>query len=140
MPFSVSSAVIANTRTMQANRHVLLLVEDDPDQRDSLALLLEAQGYAVTSAASGRDGLEVLTSGLHPCLIVLDLMLSDMNGVDFMRQYHLASGRSAGGDCAPVILYSASTNLASHARAGGAVAHVQKPDLDRLFHFVATLC
>jgi CheY-like chemotaxis protein len=123
---------------MQVEPHVLLLVEDDSDQRESLALLLEDRGYSVTAAASGRAGLNHLADGLHPCLIVLDLMLPDMGGVDFMRAYHQASG--AGASCAPVILYSAGIDLGAYARAGGAVAHVQKPDLDRLFHFLALHC
>jgi CheY-like chemotaxis protein len=123
---------------MQAESHVLLLVEDDSDQRESLAILLEDRGYNVTAAATGREGLDHLAHGLHPCLIVLDLMLPDMDGVGFMRAYHQAPG--AGVSCAPVILYSAGTDLGFHARAGGAAAHVQKPDLDRLFHFLALLC
>lgn len=123
---------------MPADSHVLLVVEDDPDQRESLVLLLEAEGYVVTAASSGRDGLDCLARGLRPCLIVLDLMLPDMDGVGFMREYHRAA--AGGAVCAPVILYSAGTDLGFHARAGGAVAHVQKPDIDRLFHFLALLC
>jgi len=123
---------------MQVEPHVLLLVEDDSEQRESLALLLEHRGYSVTVAANGRDGLDHLAHGLHPCLVVLDLMLQDMDGVAFMRAYHEARGAKA--SCAPVILYSAGSDLGAHARAGGAVAHVQKPDLDRLFHYVAVHC
>jgi len=123
---------------MQAEPHVLLLVEDDSDQRDALALLLEDRGYSVTATASGRAGLDYLADGLHPCLIVLDLMMPDMDGADFMRAYHEAAG--AGASCAPVILYSAGIDLGAYAHAGGAAAYVQKPDLDRLFHYVALLC
>jgi len=123
---------------MQPEPHALLLIEDDSDQRDALAFLLEDRGYSVTAAATGRAGLHHLAHGLHPCLIVLDLMLPDMDGVEFMRAYHQASG--AGASCAPVILYSAGVDLGAYARAGGAAAHVQKPDLDRLFHYLALLC
>ena len=116
--------------------HAILLVEDDPLQGEALALLLETRGYAVTVAASGTEALAVLAAGLRPCLLVLDLGLPDMHGLEFMRR----RGTVVGGAAIPVILYSAFTDVAYHARWSGAVAGVTKPNLDRLFHFVALLC
>ena len=118
--------------------HAILLVEDDPLQREALALLLEARGYAVTVAASGMEALAVLAAGLRPCLLVLDLGLPDMHGLEFMRRHRRDT--AVGVPAVPVILYSAFTDVAYHARCSGALAGVTKPDLDRLFHFVALLC
>ena len=118
--------------------HAILLVEDDPQQGEALALLLETRGYAVTVAASGTEALAVLAAGLRPCLLVLDLGLPDMHGVEFMRRHRRDT--AAGLPAIPVILYSAFIDVAHHARESGAAAGVTKPNLDRLFHFVALLC
>jgi CheY-like chemotaxis protein len=109
---------------MPAEAHVLLVVDDDFDQSESLALLLETYGYSVVTAASGADALELLAVGLRPCLIVLDLMMPDMDAHAFARRQHAAEDIAS----IPVIVYSAGVDLASHARATGAVAHVRKPD------------
>ena len=118
-----------------STEHVILVVENDPLQGEALALLLETRGYVVTVAASGTEALAVLAAGLRPCLLVLDLGLPDMHGLEFMRQHRRDTAVAV-----PVILYSAFTDVAYHARCSGAVAGVAKPDLDRLFHFVALLC
>jgi CheY-like chemotaxis protein len=118
--------------------HAILLVEDDPLQGEALALLLDARGYVVTVAASGTEALAVLAAGLRPCLLVLDLGLPDMHGLEFMRQHRRDT--AVAGPAVPVILYSSHTDVAFHARESGAVAGVTKPDMDRLFHFVALLC
>jgi len=115
--------------------HAILLVEDDPAQGEPLALLLGARGYVVTVAASGTEALAVLAAGLRPCLLVLDLGLPDMHGLEFMRQHRRDTAVAV-----PVILYSSHTDVAYHARCSGATAGVTKPDLDRLFHFVSLLC
>jgi len=116
--------------------HAILLVEDDPAQGEPLALLLGARGYVVTVAASGMEALAVLAAGLRPCLLVVDLGLPDMHGLEFMRQHR----RDGAVPAVPVILYSSHTDVAYHARQSGAAAGVEKPNLDRLFHFVALLC
>ena len=117
--------------------HTILLVEDDLLQGEALALLLGARGYAVTVATSGKEALAVLAAGLRPCLLVLDLGLPDMHGVEFIRQHRRDT---TGLPAIPVILYSAFTDVAYDARCSGAAVGVTKPDLDRLFHFVALLC
>jgi CheY-like chemotaxis protein len=118
--------------------HAILLVEDDPLQGEALALLLGARGYVVTVAASGTEALALLAAGLRPCLLVLDLGLPDMHGLEFMRQH--GRDTAVGGPAVPVILYSSFTDVAYHARESGAVAGVTKPDMDRLIHFVALHC
>ena len=62
----------------------ILLVEDDDDIRDSLHELLEQQGYRVISARNGREAFAVLDRIAPPKLILLDLMMPEMDGPEFL--------------------------------------------------------
>ena len=57
----------------------ILLVDDDPDILDAIAMILESQGYSVVTA---RDGIEALANikAEQPDLMVLDLMMPKMDG------------------------------------------------------------
>ena len=63
----------------------ILIVDDEPNILGTVAPLLRARGYEVFSAMSGRAGLESLERD-KPDLIVLDLGLPDMDGVEVCRQ------------------------------------------------------
>lgn len=58
----------------------ILVVDDEPDLRETLQLVLEGEGYTVTVATDGRHAFELIDGGLLPDLIVLDLMMPRMNG------------------------------------------------------------
>jgi len=63
-----------------------MVVEDDADIREGLGALLDAEGYTVTMASDGREALDVLgASGTKPGLILLDLMMPNMNGWQFLE-------------------------------------------------------
>jgi CheY-like chemotaxis protein len=64
----------------------ILVVDDDPDIRDSLKEVLEDEGYTVNSVANGREALEYLRGGQRPCVILLDLMMPVMDGWQFRRE------------------------------------------------------
>jgi CheY-like chemotaxis protein len=65
----------------------ILLVEDDLEIRAALSAILRNEGYAVTCAADGRDALDQLEQGTRPEVILLDLMMPVMGGVEFrLRQ------------------------------------------------------
>ena len=61
----------------------ILLVEDDRDQRESLAEVLEQEGYRVIQAANGQAALAALRDGSAPAVIVLDMIMPVMNGWQF---------------------------------------------------------
>jgi CheY-like chemotaxis protein len=65
-------------------RHVLV-VDDDAGIRDSLRELLELEGYSVETAEHGRAGLQRIEAQGVPCLVLLDLMMPVMNGVEFLQ-------------------------------------------------------
>jgi CheY-like chemotaxis protein len=61
----------------------VLVVDDSEGIRDSLAELLQDEGYVVETAANGIVALERLRSGLRPRAILLDLIMPGMNGWEF---------------------------------------------------------
>ena len=62
----------------------ILIVEDEEDLLNGLAINLEGEGYEVLKATRGDEGLK-LGLETHPHLIILDVMLPEMNGFDVCR-------------------------------------------------------
>lgn len=58
----------------------VLVVDDDEDIRDLVAMVLEVSGYSVAKASSGREALAYLRSHRLPALMLLDLRMPDMAG------------------------------------------------------------
>ncbi|BDG07877.1 response regulator transcription factor [Anaeromyxobacter paludicola] len=108
----------------------VLVIDDDEAIRESLAEVLQFEGYQVSTA---RDGCEGLTAALamHPDLILLDLMMPRMNGWEF-REAQESDPSLAG---IPVIVVSAAPPR--QADCLGAVTLLAKPfDLTALFESV----
>ena len=61
----------------------ILIVDPDTETSSQLAGDLSQEGYHVTSVSSGKEALNSLQ--LFPDLIILDPLLPDMNGLDFLR-------------------------------------------------------
>ena len=64
----------------------ILVVDDEARLRDMLRVYLEQEGYRVAEAANGREALYVARYE-KPDLIILDLMMPEMNGTEFMRAF-----------------------------------------------------
>ena len=64
----------------------ILIVEDDDDLRTVVTDLLRQLGYSVAAAVNGREALDYLHAHHAPSLIVLDLMMPVMDGVEFCRR------------------------------------------------------
>lgn len=84
----------------------LLLVEDDADLRDSLAQLLHEEGYRVVQARNGREALDLL-AGIRPFVILLDLMMPEMDGEEFLAALTRGEAAEAGGAIPVVVLTAA---------------------------------
>jgi CheY-like chemotaxis protein len=59
---------------------LVLIVDDDVDVLEALAMILEQRGYRVHTATSGEQALEQLRTGPLPSLILFDLMMPGMSG------------------------------------------------------------
>ncbi len=106
-----------------ATPHPILIVEDDPATRTSMALVFEARGYPVAVAANGQEALDLLRQGIRPCLILLDLMMPVMTGSEFLQQQKQDSSLAG----IPVIIISAADANHARAMALGAADYLQKP-------------
>ena len=131
-------------RNRRSERHVLV-VDDDPDVRRLTRIALRAHGMPDPAVASdGGEALQMLRArGLpesadpatNPSLIILDLQLPKMHGLEVIRQIRLRPE----GLAVPVVVFSsrAYSDASAKALAAGASEYVRKP-VD--FHdFVATV-
>ena len=111
----------------------LLIIDDDEVVRARLAAYLEARGFRILQSSGGKQALSLLDSG-KPDLLLCDLRMPDMSGLDLIRQL-----RSQGADT-PVILLSGSgsTTDAVQSLRLGAADYLIKPidDLAVLEHSV----
>jgi DNA-binding response OmpR family regulator len=57
----------------------ILVIDDDPDILDAITMILESQGYQVSTARDGIEGLATLKAE-NPDLMILDLMMPKMDG------------------------------------------------------------
>jgi two-component system, chemotaxis family, chemotaxis protein CheY len=79
----------------------VLVVDDDPDIRETLEALLSMHGHPVVAAADGAEALERLQEKpRRPCLILLDLMMPGMNGFEL----HQKLGESATFSAIPIVV------------------------------------
>ena len=119
-----------------AQRKPVLLVEDDPDLRMAVVDALAEEGYTVISASNGREGMERLRTNL-PCVVLLDMRMPVMNGIEF-RRAQLADRRVSR---VPVISFSASDSERAEAESLGISTSLSKPvDLARLLKTISAHC
>jgi two-component system OmpR family response regulator len=85
---------------MSSGGHRILVVDDEPNIVDVVAMALRYQGFEVASAATGREALEQVTA-FRPELVVLDVMLPDIDGFEVADRL---AGRRAG---VPIIFLTA---------------------------------
>ncbi|MEI2616352.1 MAG: response regulator [Thermomicrobiales bacterium] len=80
----------------------ILIVDDDPTIRSALEALLEDEGFAPQTASNGQEALRMVHDN-PPSLILMDLMMPVMNGIDAVRELKADPRTSA----IPVIAMSA---------------------------------
>lgn len=99
----------------------VLIIEDEKNICDFVAKTLRAEDYKVVSAQTGREGLAIMTSAL-PDLVLLDLGLPDMDGIDIIKQTRIWSSL-------PIIVISARVQEKEKVAAldAGADDYITKP-------------
>lgn len=115
----------------------ILVIDDQPDARAGLEIMLRRDGYTVETAANGREALDKLWRGLRPCIILMDLMMPVMTGYEFRQeQMEYPEFRDI-----PLIVYSAVNDVSENASHLNAAAYAQKPiEMDHLMALVRQHC
>jgi CheY-like chemotaxis protein len=111
-------------------RATILIVEDHADSRDAMGMIVTALGYRAVLAGNGADALTVL-QGNRPDLILCDVRMPRMDGLDFVKAVRLLPGGAG-------LKLVAVTGFSDHAyatrlRTAGFDGHLLKPiDYDTL--------
>jgi adenylate cyclase len=102
----------------------ILLIEDAPANLQALSAILKEQGYQISVATSGQQGLDLLTR-LRPDLILLDVMMPGIDGFETCRRIKASTAWRE----IPIIFLTARTETADIVRGFevGAVDYVAKP-------------
>lgn len=109
---------------MAATQPHVLIVEDEPAQREVLAYNLGAEGFRTSTASNGEEAL-VLVSEDQPDVIVLDWMMPNLSGIEVCRQLKLRAETRG----VPIIMLSARSEEVDKVRGleTGADDYVVKP-------------
>ena len=112
----------------------ILVVDDDPDMQDVMAMTLEAGDYRVCRASNGQEALERVEQCV-PELILLDMRMPVMDGWAFSAELRRRYGHEV-----PIVVCTAAEDAQRRAREVGAVGCLSKPfELDELLHLVASV-
>jgi two-component system alkaline phosphatase synthesis response regulator PhoP len=76
---------------MSNSSYKILLVDDEPDIVEFLSYNLKKEGYQIFTASNGKDAIEIAKKEI-PHLIVLDVMMPDMDGIETCRQIREQKG------------------------------------------------
>jgi CheY-like chemotaxis protein len=105
-------------------RKTVLVVDDDRDIREVLTDALEAEGYTVVTTADGQEALDWLrTRTTRPCIILLDLMMPRMDGLQFRTEILNDPVLAA----IPVVVLSADPSVIATAKSLNFSGSLRKP-------------
>lgn len=122
---------------MEPQGSEVLIVEDQPDQRETLAELLQMAGYRTVTAANGQEALAHLRRAAPPQVILLDLQMPVMNGRTFRSEQEQSPALAV----IPVVVVSGEADLGDVAAAMHAAGHLAKPvDMEKLLRLLTRYC
>lgn len=106
---------------MNGTGHILI-VDDEANLRHTVARILQRAGFEVTTAASGKEGLALLSQQTFD-LVYMDIRMPDMNGIETLQAINTNYPKL------PVILFTGQPDLNSAVSAlrQGAIDYLQKP-------------
>ena len=105
--------------------HTILVVEDDPDIRELVSEMLAQAGYRVAEAGNGQEALDFLRAHDGPCVVLLDLMMPRLSGLDVLGAMRADPRHQS----LPCIILTAAGQEQQHTRAMelGATDFLTKP-------------
>ena len=118
-------------------RHIVI-IEDDADLRETMQDLLEMEGFSVYTAENGKAGLKLIENSGKPCLILLDLMMPEMNGWEFLEA--MQRDKQALLAQTPVAVVSAAADMSDVQQQYGCSVLKKPVSLDRLLALAHAHC
>ena len=100
----------------------ILIIDDERSVADALKVILESEGFGVTLAATGRDGIERARRGKFR-LAITDLRLPDMSGLEVLQTIQAENS----GLCVILITSYGTPEILAEALGCGAVGALDKP-------------
>jgi signal transduction histidine kinase/CheY-like chemotaxis protein len=113
------AAILARFKTATATPRALV-VEDDVSTREMMRRLLVGEGWEVALAGNGREALDEIARA-QPNLILLDLLMPEMDGFDFLAAYRKMPGY---GGIPVIIVTAADLTEGDRRRLNGGVEHI----------------
>jgi diguanylate cyclase (GGDEF)-like protein len=117
----------------------ILLIDDDRTLCDACRLVLESEGFRVTVASTGSEGMRRLTSEDHYDLVLLDVMLPEVDGWSILARARAAPATAR----IPIIMLTAVSGEVNEIKllAAGADDYLEKPfSFDRLMAHIRAIC
>lgn len=105
-----------------SRRNKILVIEDEADILFSLKTFLESEGYEVSTAENGEQGMEYLRTHPMPNLILLDMKMPVMSGWDFSRNFYKVFDHKA-----PIVVMTAAADAEERAKEARADGWLGKP-------------
>ncbi|MDO8568527.1 MAG: response regulator [Dehalococcoidales bacterium] len=130
-PFDIEKIISIIGELLQ-EKILILVVDDQFGDRQTLKLILEDKGYRVAAAADGAEAIKMVKEG-HYDIIFLDIRLPDMNGVETFEQVKAIDPKAV------VIMMTGYTReeLVERAISNGAYTCINKPfDMERVIALV----
>ena len=114
------------------NAETILIIDDEVQIRRLLEITLSANGYKISEAKTGKEGL-ALAASIHPVVIILDLGLPDIDGIDVLKKlrvwYHkpiiILSVRNSEEDIVKALDNGANDYLTKPFRTGELLARIR---------------
>lgn len=116
----------------------ILIVDDSPSMLMSIGIALRATTLTVHTAESGEDALAQLQGGLNPAMMLTDLNMGAMSGIDLVREARKLPGHAF----LPIVLLTteSSQEMRGLAKSAGATGWLTKPfDSEALLRIVRKL-
>lgn len=68
---------------MVSHENLIVVVEDEPESRTLLVMLLQLEGFKVVAFPNGSEALHYLANSAPPCLVIFDIRMPVMDGIQF---------------------------------------------------------
>lgn len=104
---------------------MILILDDSATMIMNLSGILTKAGYEVATAANGKEGIDQLSGGLKPAVILTDLNMPEMDGIQFIKE----ARKAAATKFTPIIVLSGDSDgrKRDDARSAGASGWLAKP-------------